>query len=827
MRMKQMVAWLLCVVLCLGIMAPAMADSLRYGDRGDDVISLQKRLISLGFLTGDPDGKYGPATESAVMAFQAAYGLEIDGVAGNATQNKLASVISGGVQENKPSTSQPTDSTKYFGGDYSTIRRDDVGERVTKLQKALVLLGYAAGTADGDFGRSTEKAVIAFQKDMDLEADGKAGKLTLQKIETFINADGTLKNPGTAPAPDDDDDNDSSTGGYLIPDRSLRRYNQGDDVASVQKRLKELGYYTGTVDGNYGKGTMEAVRNFQQRNGLMADGVAGVQTYAVLYSSMAISASSPTPSPSPSPAPEATPAPGGLTVPTRSLREGDVGSDVSSVQTRLKELGYYTGNVDADYGKGTVEAVRRFQDKHGLTTDGIAGTKTYKILYSDSALKADQALPAPEGSEGYIIPDRTLRDGCTGEDVKSLQKRLIELGYLTGEADGKYGSATLAAVSKFQYINGLDVDGLAGRKTCSVLFSEEALGPQTQQPAPETPEEPEEPETDVVIPTRTLRSGDSGDDVISVQTRLKELNYYIGMVDGKYGYTTVSAVIAFQDAHDLTADGVAGVLTYAKLFSADAKPNNTTSSGSTTVKPDSYTLLRRGSSGEAVLLLQRALLNLGYATNTNGNYDYNTVAAVKAFQSRNNLSADGVAGELTQMVLYSEKAVPADTETEEGPGSTTAGVMNNPPSSSQVKLLHWYDDLKGKQVFHDNNLQIYDPASGLTWYCRVGSMGQHADCEPVTLQDTQIMYKAFGNRFTWDEKPVYIKLTNGTWCIASMHDMPHESDWGKDDAFVGHLCIHFPRTMSECELNAPKNGVRHQKDIRKHWLKITGQEIPW
>ena len=188
-----------------------------------------------------------------------------------------------------------------------------------------------------------------------------------------------------------------------------------------------------------------------------------------------------------------------------------------------------------------------------------------------------------------------------------------------------------------------------------------------------------------------------------------------------------------------------------------------------------------------------------------------------------------MAGPSTQTLLYSGKALAYENTTTSGPGSVAAGVgvMNNPPSTSQIQLLHWYDDIKSKLLRNGNTIQVYDPASGLTWNLRVGSMGQHADCEPSTLQDTQIMYKAFGNRYTWDEKPVYIKLPGGAWCIASTHDMPHEENWNKSNGFDGHLCVHFPRTMTECEVNAPKNGVRHQNDIRKHWKKITGQDIPW
>ena len=228
--------------------------------------------------------------------------------------------------------------------------------------------------------------------------------------------------------------------------------------------------------------------------------------------------------------------------------------------------------------------------------------------------------------------------------------------------------------------------------------------------------------------------------------------------------------------------------------------------------------------------LQKALLNLNYEVNTNGTYTSVTVTAVRAFQKCNGLSVDGIAGPDTQILLYSGKALPYENDdgSTSGPGSIPpgTGVMANPPSTSEIQLLHWYNDIK-PSLPNNAKLQIYDPATGLTWYCRVGSRGQHADCEPVTLQDTQIMYKAFGNRFTWDEKPVYVKLPSGVWCIASMHDKPHEVNWTKDNGFDGHLCIHFPRTMSECEVNAPSNGVRHQKDIRAHWKKITGQDIPW
>ena len=59
---------------------------------------------------------------------------------------------------------------------------------------------------------------------------------------------------------------------------------------------------------------------------------------------------------------------------------GSRGNEVTQIQTKLKRWGYYTGNVDGIYGNKTVEAVKYFQRKNGLTVDGIAGNETLKAM---------------------------------------------------------------------------------------------------------------------------------------------------------------------------------------------------------------------------------------------------------------------------------------------------------------------------------------------------------------------------------------------------------------------------------------------------------------
>ena len=87
--------------------------------------------------------------------------------------------------------------------------------------------------------------------------------------------------------------------------------------------------------------------------------------------------------------------------------------------------------------------------------------------------------PAPT-----TTPMRTLKKNFTGEDVKKLQQALIDLGYLNDAADGTFGSNTQEAVIRFQAVNGLSADGLAGVKTQELLYSGNALSAD-QAPKPD------------------------------------------------------------------------------------------------------------------------------------------------------------------------------------------------------------------------------------------------------------------------------------------------------------------------------------------------------
>ena len=81
-----------------------------------------------------------------------------------------------------------------------------------------------------------------------------------------------------------------------------------------------------------------------------------------------------------------------------------------------------------------------------------------------------EVTPDPAGP----TPEPVMRTGSRGEDVKTLQGRLHDLGYYTDEIDGQFGAATKAAVIDFQRANGLDADGMVGSETKALLYSVEA-----------------------------------------------------------------------------------------------------------------------------------------------------------------------------------------------------------------------------------------------------------------------------------------------------------------------------------------------------------------
>jgi peptidoglycan hydrolase-like protein with peptidoglycan-binding domain len=335
----------------------------------------------------------------------------------------------------------------------------------------------------------------------------------------------------------------------------------GPTVRSLQQRLKDLGYNIGSVDGDFGTATEAAVKAFQARNNLTADGIAGTATLNKLNSSSALP---PRPTATPTPRPTATP----FVSQNTYLKLGASGSEVRKMQERLISLGYLLGTANGMFDQITEAAVYAFQNRNTSYSDGIAGPMTLQKLYSSSA----RSTSSPVGIIGTSI-QRGLMDS---EIVRRIQSRLKDLRFYTGAIDGDFGASTEAAVKAFQGANRLNPDGRVGPNTYELLFSSSAVGPSGTATATPRPGE------QTGIPTRipfytnvtphpngeyvTLREGDSGTLVRQLQQALKDQNYYSGTVDGLFGFGTTEAVKAFQRAKGLTPDGLAGQGTLRILY---------------------------------------------------------------------------------------------------------------------------------------------------------------------------------------------------------------------------------------------------------------------
>lgn len=161
---------------------------------------------------------------------------------------------------------------------------------------------------------------------------------------------------------------------------------------------------------------------------------------------------------------------------------------VRTLQQRLMDL-YYMGSDETTdyYGPVTRDAVMSFQRAHHLKETGDADEQTQQILFSSAA-------------QSYII-----NQGCSGEDVLTLQNELKELGYYEDKLNGYFGTATSRATAAFQKKNKLDITGEADYFTLELLYSPKAKPLIDPTPTP-TPTPTPKP-TKTPKPTATPKPG--------------------------------------------------------------------------------------------------------------------------------------------------------------------------------------------------------------------------------------------------------------------------------------------------------------------------------
>jgi peptidoglycan hydrolase-like protein with peptidoglycan-binding domain len=394
----------------------------------------------------------------------------------------------------------------------------------------------------------------------------------------------------------------------------------------------------------------------------------------------------------------------------------------------------------------------------------------------------------------------TYKDGSTGKAVEGIQQQLKKLGLFSGEISGYFGPQTETAVKRFQLKRGLHADGVVGPGTYKYLFEGVSKSVSSN-------ENTQSNEKHVLS-------------IKEIQTALKKLGFYAGTVDGLSGSNTDNAIIKFQKANKLTADGVVGAGT-AKILLAAADKNTKSDSSS--------------NSAMSIRETQTALKKLGYYTGTiDGVTGSKTEQAIEKFQKANKLTADGVVGQTTKNKLIA--AVSKTVSTTKAPSTaatkTTAAASTATKSKSGVELLDWWKE--ASKVFKLGSIAtVTDVKTGRTFKIVRTYGTNHADVEALTADDSKIIKDIWGD-WSWTRRPVIVEV-NDRRLAASMAAMPHAGvdsqpantyvsqrsggfsrgmnlDKVKDNGMSGHMDVHFLNSKTH---GTNKVDPKHQAAIKE------------
>ncbi len=359
----------------------------------------------------------------------------------------------------------------------SKLQRGDTGDSVRLLQEELKTYGYYRGALTGEFDELTEQALLGYQLARSIIASvdaagagtlGPATRTTLNneifkrswKIPKSLLAASVVR-AGSGIA--------SNITTQLAKTLSLG--DRGENVRQFQIALTEIGAYDCEINGIYNEQTESCVFEFQVKQGILTSradqgaGVAGPRTRAALATALKTQ----------------TARLAALVkdqLPSSTAQPGETGEVVTLLQTGLAKLDHYTGEITGRYDRATQLALADFQIAAGIIESrtsygaGWYGAKTKSIFEKklSSTLLAMPTLPEnPDWTPSVVVAAETTKQeqaqtpkfttnlslGDSSDLVATLQQALRQLGHFKGETTENYGTATKAAVIKFQITEGV------------------------------------------------------------------------------------------------------------------------------------------------------------------------------------------------------------------------------------------------------------------------------------------------------------------------------------------------------------------------------------
>lgn len=279
---------------------------------------------------------------------------------------------------------------------------------------------------------------------------------------------------------------------------------------------------------------------------------------------------------------------------------------------------------------------------------------------------------------GIAQQSLAARPGNSGGEVRSVQQCLKRLGYFDGPVTGNFGPRTQSAVTRFQRENRLPAIGSVGPQTQRLLDSRCNTRSQRRNPGA------------VANSSNVLRLGSNGSAVRSLQLNLQRLGFYKGQASGSFGPQTQDAVIRFQRAYGIAADGVVGSRTLNAIQVAFNQNNSDIGSGGDSL-PNA---LNFGDRGQLVRQLQNDLQRLGFLNvNPTGIFGPSTRDAVANFQRAYGLPSNGIADSQTLFTLSritgNNNQNPNDNTCSTAQGEICLGERSQRVIVLQQRLQQW------------------------------------------------------------------------------------------------------------------------------------------
>jgi peptidoglycan hydrolase-like protein with peptidoglycan-binding domain len=404
----------------------------------------------------------------------------------------------------------------------------------------------------------------------------------------------------------------------------------GAAVKALQEALAELRFYTMSVDSKYGRGTEQAVHAFQEANGLTASGTADAASQALLFEGEPKDAQGVKTSVKTLPP-----------IQGYTMRLGDRGDAVASLQQKLKDLSFYKGLIDATFGSSTQTSVREFQRANGLGIDGIAGEETQARLNNAGIQIQTTQTPAPTSQSSIFLtplPGKAAYPYSTTTNAAvNLRKRAYAsaMRYLTIPQGGSIqvleDSGSYLKVSYKEFIGYVDKD--------FVHIPEQYLEGKSLGIS-----------TDARVKYETLGVGSEGKKVRALQQALAELGFYSNTIDGKFGAGTISALKAFQKRNGLRETGTALPELQQLLFEKRIRNSRGKLVSIKTLPPVEGITMSLGDYGDAVYELHQMLVKVGLYDGAVGfEYTSSTAKAVSAFQKAHSIKVSGRADSFTML----------------------------------------------------------------------------------------------------------------------------------------------------------------------------------